>query len=164
MSKNIYVTLSSIEGNGVFSKKDFKKGDIVFIFKGNVYHRINKDEKDIYANPNSIGFGKDLWIDPVGDFPFINHSCNPNVGIRGRVTFTALRDIKKGDEITFDYSIAEADLHWEMKNLEPKDTPGFRPIIRSIQHLPLAKYEKYLPFIPRYFQKVYNDYHKAKKK
>lgn len=160
MSKNIYVAPSSIEGNGVFSKKKFKKGQTVFLFKGNVYHRVNKGKKDTYANPNSIGFGKNLWIDPTGNFPFINHSCNPNTGIKGKVTFTALRNIKKGDEITFDYSIIEEDTQWEMKNLEPKSTPGFRPVIQSIQHLPLVTYKKHLPLIPKYFQKVYVGHHK----
>lgn len=161
MTRNIYVSKSSIEGSGVFAKKSFKKGDVVFIFKGRVYHRINKEEKDTYANPNSIGFGKNLWIDPTGNFPYINHSCNPNTGIRGRVTFVALRDIAKDEEITFDYSIIEEDMNWEMNNLEKK-VPGFRPIIRSIQHLPLKTFQKYLPYIPTYFQKVYTKYHNTK--
>ncbi|HVT74804.1 MAG TPA: SET domain-containing protein [Candidatus Paceibacterota bacterium] len=159
MTRNIYVAQSSIEGKGVFAKRDFKKGDTVFLFKGRIYKRVNKDQHDTYANPNSIGFGKNLWIDPIGKFPFINHSCNPNMGIRGRVTFVALRDIKKGDELTFDYSIIEADTGWKMKNLEKKGS-HFRPVVRSIQFLPLETYKRYLPNIPRYFQKVYTDYHK----
>jgi len=161
MTRNIYVSNSSIDGKGVFAKKDFKKGEIVFIFKGKVYFRVNKVKDDTYANPNSIGFGKNLWIDPIGMFPFINHSCNPNTGIKGRVTFVALRDIKKGDEITFDYSIIEEDTSWEMRNKEKK-TVGFRPVIKSIQYLPLRTYKKYLPYIPTYFQKVYNKHHHSK--
>ena len=83
------------------------------------------------------------------------------MGIKGRVTFVALKNIKKGEELTFDYSIIEEDTHWQMKNLEKKIS-SFRPIIKSIQFLPLRTYKKYLPYIPRYFQKVYTQYNKLR--
>src|SRR3989344_8318686 len=151
MTRNVYVGESSIEGRGVFAKKDFKRGDVVFIFKGRIYSKVNKNTEDTYANPNSIGFGKNKWIDPLGEFQFINHSCNPNMGIKGRVTFVSLRNIKKREELTFDYSIIDEDTLWKMKNLEKK-VFGFRPIIGAIQFLPLKTYKKYLPYIPIYFQ------------
>lgn len=159
MSRNIVVKESSIEGKGVFATRDFKKGDIVFIFKGKVYHNVINGPADTAFKPNSIGFGKNLWIDPIDKFPFINHSCEPNMGIKGRVTFVALRNIRKGDELTFDYSIIEEDKGWKMKNLEKKG-PHFRPVIQSIQYLPEKVYKSYLPYIPKYFQSVYTSYHK----
>ena len=158
MSRNVEVRKSPIDGKGMFAKKDFKKGQTVFLFKGRVYRRVNKNSKHAYMNPNSIGYGPNMWIDPIGKFPYINHSCNPNMGIKGRVTFVALRNIKKGEELTFDYSIIESDLRWKMKNLEKK-TKGFRLWIGPIQSLPLKVYKSYLPYIPKYFQKVYNNYH-----
>lgn len=154
MTRNVYVGQSSIHGKGVFAKKNFKKGEVVFIFKGEIYNRVNKNKNDTYSNPNSIGFDKNKWIDPVGEFQYINHSCNPNMGIKGKVTFVALRDIKMDEELTFDYSIIEEDIKWKMKNLEKK-CKNFRSIIRSIQFLPFKTYKKYLPYIPKYFQKVY---------
>jgi uncharacterized protein len=41
-----------------------------------------------------------------GPFTYINHSCEPNVFIRtayGRAEFYALRNVKAGEELTFDY-------------------------------------------------------------
>ncbi|MFH1547204.1 MAG: SET domain-containing protein-lysine N-methyltransferase, partial [bacterium] len=38
---------------------------------------------------------------------YINHSCEPNCGIRGDIVFTAIRDIKEGDEITIDYAFID---------------------------------------------------------
>ena len=156
MPKKIYVAKSGIHGNGVFAKQNLKKGEVAFIMKGKRYHKVNCGEKDTFANPDWVGIEKNTWIDPGGTpLQNINHSCNPNMGIKGKVTFIMLRSAKKGEELTFDYSTTEEDTLWEMKNGEKK-VPGFRPIIKSIQNLPLTTYKKYLPYIPKYFQKVYN--------
>jgi hypothetical protein len=43
---------------------------------------------------------------------FINHSCDPNCEteeIRGRVWITAIRNIKPGEEITYDYCLYDGD-------------------------------------------------------
>lgn len=39
---------------------------------------------------------------------FINHSCDPNCGIRGSLQIVALRKILPGDEITYDYAMSES--------------------------------------------------------
>lgn len=154
MTRNFKVGKSGIHGKGAFATRNFKRGEIVFIFKGKIYQRNNKDLKDAFANPDSIGIGKNTWIDPFENFHFINHSCDPNMGIRGRVTFVALKNIKKGEELTFDYSINEADPRWHMRcNC---GSSKCRKIIKSIQNLPRKTYQHYTPFIPRYFMEVYN--------
>ena len=38
---------------------------------------------------------------------FINHSCEPNVGIRGQIVYVALRDIAAGEELTYDWAMEE---------------------------------------------------------
>jgi uncharacterized protein len=37
----------------------------------------------------------------------INHSCDPNCGLQGGVVLVAMRDIAVGEQITFDYSMAD---------------------------------------------------------
>jgi hypothetical protein len=37
---------------------------------------------------------------------YINHSCNPNVGMDGQITYVAMRDIKANEELCLDYSMA----------------------------------------------------------
>lgn len=39
---------------------------------------------------------------------YINHSCNPNAGIRGQISLVAMRAIAAGEEITFDYAMADS--------------------------------------------------------
>ena len=105
-----------------------------------------------------MGIDRKTWIYPIGIDMYVNHSCDPNTGIKGKVTFVALRNIKKDEEITFDYSISEDSL-WEMPcNCGAKNC---RKIVGGIKTLPEKTYKKYLPYIPKYFQKVYE---KANKK
>jgi len=36
---------------------------------------------------------------------FLNHSCEPNVGILGQIIFVAMRNIDSGEELTIDYAL-----------------------------------------------------------
>ena len=36
-----------------------------------------------------------------------NHSCNPNCGLRGEITFVAIRDIAADEELTIDYAFVD---------------------------------------------------------
>lgn len=146
--KKLYVKDSSIEGMGLFARRDIKKGEAVFIMKGHLITR----HLDPQEYVNAVGIKKDIWIYPAYPFEYINHSCNPNLGMKGTVTFVALRDIKKDEELTFDYSISE-DSEWSMQCFCPEDS--CRNVIRGIKYLPEPVFNRYLPYIPRYFQKVY---------
>jgi hypothetical protein len=39
----------------------------------------------------------------------LNHSCRPNVGVRGQITFVAMRDIPAGSELTIDYAMIDGN-------------------------------------------------------
>ena len=151
--RKIYFGKSDIHGNGIFAKKSIRKGEIVFIAKGKMEKLYLNTKNLAMSNPDMIGVDKNIWLDPSLLWgAYINHSCDPNAGIKGRVTFVALKNIKRGEEITFDYSISE-DSAWEMKcNCGSKNC---RKIIRSIKFLPKKTFRKYMPYIPTYFQKVY---------
>lgn len=156
-SKKVKVDKSKIHGLGVIAKREIKRGEIVFIIKGKKRYWNVKNEKDALHGNCWIGIGKDSWIDPIGYGRFINHSSDPNCGIRGRLLVCALYNIKKGEEVTIDYSITEGDTLWWMK-----DCSSGRKI-KSIQSIPAKKYNQYLPYIPKYFQKIYNNHHRLRK-
>jgi len=157
-ARKVYVDKSAISGRGVFAKKDVKKGEIIFIAKGTPRHLKVRNKKDSQLGPDWLGVGRDLWIDPYDYNPlsYINHSCEPNAGIKGAVTVVASQNIHHGEEITFDYSTTESDLYWEFRcNCKNKKC---RKIIRSVQFLPIERFKRYLPYVPRYFKKVYVEY------
>lgn len=151
--KAIYVCTSKIDGMGIRIGDDAKRGDLIFRFKGPLMFKVNRNRKDALANPDWVGVAKDQWIDPQKPYKFINHSCNPNTGIKGKVSVVALRKIKEGDEITIDYSTIEGDPRWEMSCRCGEN--NCRGTIRSVQHLPEVTYKSYLPYISNYFKKLY---------
>lgn len=153
--KHIYIRNSNIEGKGVFAGEDIKKGENVQYFKGKKKFHIVENKKDSTSDryTNWLGIEKNKWIDVIYPLQYTNHSCNPSSGIKGKVTIVALRDIKKDEEITIDYSTTECDDLWEMKcNCGEKNC---RKVIRSVQHLPVKQFKKYLPYIPTYFKNLY---------
>ena len=38
---------------------------------------------------------------------FMNHSCEPNAGLSGQVVLVAMRDIRDGEEILYDYAMSD---------------------------------------------------------
>lgn len=154
MKRDLYVGESKIAGKGVFTKRSFKRGKIIFIMKGKIYHKTNGNKKDTFSNPNWVGIDKNTWIDPDGIYQYLNHSCDPNTGIKGTVTFVALRDIRVGEELTIDYSVTEEDLNWMMKCSCGSKT--CRKVVRSINYLNQKTIKRYLPFVPTYFKRVYS--------
>lgn len=157
----IFVGASRIHRFGIIAKRNIEQGENIFIIKGRVVYHIIKDRKSALHGGNWIGIGKNKWIDPVNYGLYLNHSSNPSCGIKGSVTVCALKKIKKGEEITIDYSITEEQKLWSMKNNE---NGAKIKEIRSIQSLPVEKFKSYLPLIPKYFKKVYIKHHKLNEK
>lgn len=91
------------------------KGEIVAVLGG-----IIVPKKDIHQYRDKMGhvgiqIDDDFFICPAtreeleGTGVF-NHSCNPNVGYHGNAVIVhAIRDIKKGEELCFDYAFVERD-------------------------------------------------------
>lgn len=151
----VYISESRISGKGIFAVRPINKGEIVFIAKGRLVKFVVRSPKDLRIGPRWIGIGRHRWIDPSRNSPlyFINHSCDPNTGINGRIMFVAMKDIERDEEVTFDYSIQDEDTFWKMQCCcKVEDCRG---IIRSIQSLPRETFEKYLPYAPTYFKRVY---------
>jgi SET domain-containing protein len=159
--KKLFFKASKIEGRGMFTSESAKKGEFIASIRGPIIRRIEKTKKDALALPDLIGISgiyKSVWVDPKPPFKYLNHSCQPNVGINGR-RIHALRDIHAGDEIVFDYSTVVANPLWEMRCLCKER--NCRKLIRSIQYLPITRYQSYLPYIPSDFKKVYLRYTKS---
>jgi len=153
MSK-VYVAKAGNLGKGIFAKKNIKKDEIIFVAKGTI--KKGGYSSDCYTEgPNWVALGKNIWLSSFPNNPlrYINHSCSPNAGLKGRVTVVAMKKIKKNEQITIDYSITEADPFWKMKcNCGQKNC---RKIIKSIRFLSPSLFKKYKKYTPRFLRKEY---------
>jgi uncharacterized protein len=116
LSPNTEVRESKIHGRGLFAIADIAKNEIVAIKGGHIVDRKSLREKITpVLGPVEIQIGDDLFIAPVSDeerelsMLYLNHSCDPNLGVRGEITFVAMRDIRAGEELTHDWSMTDDD-------------------------------------------------------
>ncbi len=112
------VRKSKTHGNGVFAARNIPEGTCIFEYAGEV---ISPEEADARhpTNPDdpfhtfffAISSGKVIDGGVNGnDARWINHACAPNCeaqeNAKGtRVFIVALRDIKRGEELFYDYGL-----------------------------------------------------------
>ena len=96
---------------GVFAKENIRKGEMLSVF--GVYVMTIKDERKLPEDYNDTGVQiHDKFVlgikkrDELEDADYFNHSCNPNAGFNGQIFLVAIRNIKRGEEIAFDYAMA----------------------------------------------------------
>ncbi len=112
----IKVRHSRIHGNGVFAARKIPAGARIIEYRGK---RITEKqaEKRFGQDPDnphhtfffSLDSGKLIdGGDEGNDARWINHSCEPNCEAqeeKGRVYIHALRDIRRGEELSYDYGL-----------------------------------------------------------
>lgn len=111
ISSKVEIRKSGIDSYGMFAIEQITKGEIVYIKGG---HILTKSE--VYSSSVINSYM------PISDEFFIgatskeeeneiklynNHSCNPNCGLHGEITFVAIRDIAIGEELTVDYAFID---------------------------------------------------------
>jgi SET domain-containing protein len=107
------VGASPIHGRGLFAVRPIRRGEIVAVKGGHIMDRRALERSPARAAESHIQIEDDAYIGALTprEVPrnklFLNHSCEPNVGIRGQVTFVALRDVAAGEELTYDWAMEE---------------------------------------------------------
>ncbi len=115
-SPKVEMRNSRISGRGLFAKESIHKGELMISFENGKGKVINSTEADMLydaGNDHMLQISDDLFFaaTTVGEYEkedHINHSCDPNLGIDGNVKFVAMRDIRKDEELTFDYAMSES--------------------------------------------------------
>ena len=103
---------SNIDNRGLYAAKNIKAGTIVIHYKGKLITKKETEKNPKYDNDKAIYlFNLNSRYDLDGDFAnntarLINHSCSPNCEVDGKglkLWIYALKDIKKGEELSYDY-------------------------------------------------------------
>jgi hypothetical protein len=125
--KKLYVLKQSkIHGKGLFAAANIKKGESIIEYKGKLRSHDEVDEEyggkdtghtflfilnDLYVLDANYGGTVSKWM---------NTSCDPNCEAqtiedenndrtKDRIVIEAMRDIKKGEELTYDYGLVSDD-------------------------------------------------------
>jgi len=110
---SVIIRNSKIQGKGVFAGTDFKKWDIVMEWDDSVILTKNEAKKIPKRYRKYLVFFRSKYILAQSPEKYMNHSCEPNTK-NGKLCDVAAKDIKKGEELTTDYSI-NAPPHIKMK-------------------------------------------------
>lgn len=113
---------STIHGNGVFAARDIKEGERIIEYLGEKITKEESNRRGLEQEEKSKKTGEgavyifelDDEYDIDGNFDyndarFINHACETNCeaeNIDGHIWIVATCDIKKGEEILYNYGYA----------------------------------------------------------
>jgi len=110
-SPKTVVRPSPIEGRGLFARRPIRAGEIVAIKGGHILDagglaRVQRRIADSYIQiADGFFIGAATAAEVRRNKLFLNHSCAPNVGILGQIIFVALRNIRTGEELTYDWAM-----------------------------------------------------------
>lgn len=154
ISPKVEIRASGIDKKGMFAKEFIHKGEIVYIKGG---HVITRDElysskiinsylpisDEYYLGAIKPGEEEDIKL-------YNNHSCAPNCGMHGEITFVAIRDILPDEELTIDYAFIDNEEYsfkctcgsakcrhivtgydWKIKELQDEHYPYFAQYLKD---------------------------------
>ncbi|MEM9298206.1 MAG: SET domain-containing protein-lysine N-methyltransferase [Bacteroidota bacterium] len=100
---------TSDKGDGVYATKQFLRHDIVMV--GSI-----KEDNIEKNHSHASQMGEFRHAMHAGLISKVNHSCDPNCGIKLNTTgahdFVAMKEIRVGDEITFDYAMRNYNIEY----------------------------------------------------
>ena len=99
-------------GCGVFACETINKDEMISLWGGRIVRKDELDPSMPRFTQRVLQIDEDLYLltaeekEPNDCF---NHSCNPNLGFFGQIGLVALRDIKAGEELMFDYAMSDGE-------------------------------------------------------
>jgi len=142
-----------MHGMGMFAKEHIYKDEVVFIKGG---HILTRDQLFSSGVINSYL--------PLDDNHFVgattkeeeesiklynNHSCEPNCGVRGEISFVAMFDISQDTELTIDYAMVDNEDY----TIECTcGSTSCRKIITGFDWKKKGLQEKYAGYFARYLE------------
>jgi hypothetical protein len=136
---------TSEKEEGVFATKSSKVGDIVMV--GVIKEVLNGN------NSHASQIGEHEYVLHAGLINMVNHSCDPNCGIRvdetGAHDFVAIRNISINEEIAFDYAMRNYNVDYFPKQCMC-GSKKCRGKITGWKDLPDEKKKEYEGFVAPY--------------
>lgn len=138
---------------GLFAREVINPDDLLVMWSGRLVTLDQADNLPPLQLRRSVQVEDNLLLLPVvqGEpADFVNHSCNPNTGLRGQTALVALRTITVGEEICYDYAMTDGSSYdefecqcgaancrgritgndWQLPNLQVRYAGHFSPYLQ----------------------------------
>jgi hypothetical protein len=141
-------------GKAVYSGRAYQEGQRIIAFTGPIVTRAEIQVPLVASDDRYVQVGPGQFMGPSGGVDdLINHSCDPNCGLKFMQDgpyLIAIRPIAAGEELTWDYSTTVVADDWSMQCF--CGVPQCRGVIGDFRDLPpqiKARYQ-WLGIIPDY--------------
>lgn len=111
-SSHLHPALEAINGptgRSIIASRTVPAGTVLAVWGGTNY-----DTESFFGLPAdrrqiSVQVEEDLFLVPEIEGPaeWINHSCEPNAGMMGQIALRAIRVIRSGEEVCYDYAMSD---------------------------------------------------------
>ena len=114
-SPKIEVRYGGLQGRGVFATEKIEQGEVVAIKAGHIVTADQLPGITATVGDLALQIHDRFYLSPIAKEEidrltiFINHSCDPNVGFDGQITYVAMRDIEPEEELRHDYAMERTD-------------------------------------------------------
>ena len=113
--RNLYKIKSvGSKGKGVFAIREIKKDKLIMTRDYSRLKRYKAGDKRLGKSNHVDYIGKGEYVIDNSPSSYINHSCNPNTKIvivsKNKAKIYAIKNIKKGKELTYNYSKSKKEL------------------------------------------------------
>lgn len=143
-------------GQALFARENINKGEVIAAFNGDIIKARNifniPNDPPFELRDHAIQFEENKWRDSKGIAKFIAHSCEPNCGIKEKFKIVALEDIKKGEEVTFDYDMTE-NSDWQIADCKC-GRKNCRKVIHGYRYLSEEVKRKYQGYVSEYLTRL----------
>ncbi len=157
MIKDIEVKDAKGKGKGIFTKRNFKKGEFIFRYKrSRIVTRKGLRKLTEWESDHIDELDNDKFEILSSPACYVNHSCDPNA-IKKRRSYFALKSINKGGEILHDYRDKGIFKNKWKCNCGSKNCKGY--VISDFFSLPEQTQKLYLPHTLKIIKQEYKRRH-----
>jgi uncharacterized protein len=138
---------------GVFALETIQANELLVIWSGELYSFLQLTSLPLERQQHSVQVEEDFYLVPTRNgepTDFINHSCQPNLGLAGQIALRALREIAAGEELCYDYAMSDGSPYdefscncgtadcrgqitgndWQLPSLQAKYAGWFSPYLQ----------------------------------
>jgi SET domain-containing protein len=103
MKKDVLVRKSKIHGKGIFAGKNFKKGEVVLRWRPKILKKSDIKKLPVAQKHYIYCVSENKYFLMQSPEKYVNHSCDANTKVKNH-SDVAIKNIRKGEEITSNYS------------------------------------------------------------